>query len=300
MFKIIQNRKYWYILSAIIIIPSLIAIFMGGLKLGIDFTGGSLIRINFTENRPAIEEIKESISAVEDLGDIKIQPYGDNEYTFRLKNIDNNKYQEILTNLNEKYSSVEERSFESIGPTIGQELKSKAILSIILVLIFIVVYISIAVRKSGSTSVKSWVFGLGTLIALFHDIIIVVGVFAVLGLFLNVEIDILFITALLTVLGFSVHDTIVVYDRVRERLKRSHNKTYEEIINESVNQTLIRSINTSLTTLLVLLALYLFGGDSIRWFIFALLIGIVAGTYSSVFIASPFLVTWNKLINRKS
>jgi len=299
MFKIVQKRKYWYILSAIIIIPSLIAIFMGGLKLGIDFTGGSLIRINFPENRPGIEEVKENLSGIEDLGDIKIQPYGDSEYTFRLKNIDNNKYQEILTSLNENFSVVEERSFESIGPTIGQELKSKAILSIILVLIFIVVYISIAFRKSGSTSVKSWVFGLGTLVALFHDIIIVVGVFAVLGLFLNVEIDILFITALLTVLGFSVHDTIVVYDRVREKLKLCHDRIYEEIVNDSVNQTLIRSINTSLTTLLVLLALYLFGGDSIRWFIFALLIGIIAGTYSSVFIASPFLVTWNKLINRR-
>ncbi|MDP2683890.1 MAG: protein translocase subunit SecF [bacterium] len=298
MYKIIQKRKYWYILSAIIVIPGLIAIFMGGLQLGIDFTGGSLIRINFPETRPGIEEVNSSLSSVQDLGDIKVQPYGDSEYTFRLRNIDNNKYQEMVDKLSETFGTVEERSFESIGPTIGQELKSKAILSILLVLIFIVVYISIAFRKSGSTTVKSWVFGLGTLIALFHDIIIVVGMFAILGLFLNVEVDILFITALLTVLGFSVHDTIVVYDRVRERLKLSHDKTYEEIVNESVNQTLIRSINTSLTTLLVLLALYIFGGDSIRWFIFALLIGIVAGTYSSIFIASPFLATWNKLINK--
>jgi len=299
MYKIIQKRKYWYILSAIIIVPCLVAIFMGGLKLGIDFTGGSLIRVNFSENRPAIEELRNSLAEMNDLGDLQIQPYGTDEYTIRLKNIDNEKYQEVLAKIKDSYSDAEERSFESIGPTIGQELKDKAILATILVLIFIVVYISIAFRKSGSTSVKSWVFGLGTLAALFHDILIVVGVFAILGLFRGVEIDILFITALLTVLGFSVHDTIVVYDRVRERLKLSQSKSYEEIINESVNQTLIRSVNTSLTTLLVLVSLYFFGGESIKWFVFALIIGIIAGTYSSVFIASPFLATWHKLTNKK-
>lgn len=298
MYNIIQKRKYWYILSSIVIIPSLLAIFMGGLKLGIDFTGGSLIKLNFSDERPSIEQIQESLITIPDLGEVKIQPYGDTEFTFRLKNIDNNKYQEILDNLNTTFTGVEERSFESIGPTIGQELKDKAILAIALVLIFIAVYISIAFRKSGSTTVKSWVFGLGTLIALFHDVIIVVGIFAILGIFLQVEIDILFITALLTVLGFSVHDTIVVYDRVRENLKISVNKTYEEIVNDSVNQTLVRSLNTSLTTMIVLLSLYLFGGDSIKWFTFALLIGIFAGTYSSIFIASPILATWNKFTNK--
>lgn len=299
MYKIIQKRKYWYLLSAIVLVPCLIAIFMGGIKLGIDFTGGSLIRIQFTENRPTMDEVQQSLSNIEELGDIKIQPFGSDEYTLRLKNIDNDKHQELLDSLKSSFTDVEENSFESIGPTIGQELKDKAILAIALVLIFIVVYISIAFRKSGSATVKSWVFGLGTLIALFHDILIVVGVFAILGLFIGIEVDILFITALLTVLGFSVHDTIVVYDRVRERLKLSHNKTYEEIVNESVNQTLIRSLNTSLTTLLVLISLYLFGGESIKWFVFALLIGIVAGTYSSIFIASPILATWYKFSNKK-
>jgi len=234
-----------------------------------------------------------------ELGTIKAQPLGDNEMTIRLKNIDNDKYQSVLAFLDEKFGSVEEKSFESIGPTIGQELRDKAIVAVILVLIFIIIYISFAFRKISGGVVKSWVYGLGALVALFHDILIVVGIFAILGKFWQIEIDILFITALLTVLGFSVHDTIVVYDRVRERLKTNYNQTFEETVNESVNQTLIRSINTSLTTLLVLLALYLFGGESIKLFILALMVGIIAGTYSSIFIASPFLVTWQKIRKRE-
>jgi preprotein translocase subunit SecF len=297
MFKIIQKRKIWYILSSIIIIPGIIIIATGGLKLGIDFSGGSLIRVAFNEQKPSVQQIEEALTN-QDLGTIKAQPLGENEMTIRLKNIDNDRYQEILLLLNEKFGSVEEKSFESIGPTIGEELRKKAIIAIILVLVFIILYISFVFRKMSGGTVKSWVYGLGALVALFHDILIVVGFFAILGKFWNVEIDILFITALLTVLGFSVHDTIVVYDRIRERLKISYNKTFEETVNESVNQTLIRSINTSLTTLLVLLALYLFGGESIRFFMLALIVGIIAGTYSSIFVASPFLVTWKKIIEK--
>ncbi|XOU94856.1 MAG: protein translocase subunit SecF [Candidatus Kerfeldbacteria bacterium] len=298
MFNIIQNRKYWYIFSAIILIPSIVAILLGGLKLGIDFTGGSLIRADFVDNQPTVIEIEDSLAKIDGLGVVSAQPYGDTEMTLRLRNIDNDTYQNILIVLREDFINVEEKSFESIGPTIGQELKEKAIVAMILVLVFIVLYTSFAFRKSGSANVKPWVYGLGTLVALFHDIIIVVGIFAILGKFWNVEIDILFITALLTVLGFSVHDTIVVYDRVREKLKINYNKTFSDTVNESVNQTLVRSINTSLTTLLVLSALYLFGGDSISQFVLALIIGIIAGTYSSVFIASPFLVTWQKITNK--
>ncbi len=297
MFKIIQKRKIWYILSSIIIIPGIVIIATGGLKLGIDFSGGSLIRIAFNEQKPSVQQIEE-ILADQDLGTIKAQPLGENEMTIRLKSIDNYRYQEILQLLNEKFGSVEEKSFESIGPTIGQELRKKAIIAVILVLVFIILYISFAFRKISGGAVKSWVYGLGALVALFHDILIVVGFFAILGKFWNIEIDILFITALLTVLGFSIHDTIVVYDRIRERLKTSYNETFEETVNESVNQTIIRSVNTSLTTLLVLLALYLFGGESIKFFILALIVGIIAGTYSSIFIASPFLITWKKITEK--
>jgi len=298
MYRIIQKRKLWFIISGILLMPGIAALFIWGLNLGIDFKGGTLLQVEFTEERPASQDIYEALSS-QDLGNIVIQPVGEKEMNIRLKHIDNNTRQQIIVNLNENFSGVEEKSFESIGPTIGQELKEKAIIAIIVVLVFIIIYISFAFRKITSGPVKSWVYGLGAIIALVHDILIVTGIFAILGHYLNIEINILFVTALLTVLGFSVHDTIVVYDRVRERLKLSANKTFEEVVNESVNQTLIRSVNTSLTTLFVLVALYLFGGQSIQYFVLALIIGIISGTYSSIFIASPILVVWDDWKSKK-
>jgi preprotein translocase subunit SecF len=298
MYKIIQHRNIFFILSAIIIIPGIIAVVMGGLKLGIDFTGGSMIELTFNRERPTPQLIQEKLASLQ-LGTLVIQPLGSSEISVRLKTIDNDAYQKILSTLRENFGDVTEKSFESIGPTFGAELKNKAITATILVLIFILLYITFAFRKAAYGPVKSWVFGTGAVIALIHDILVVVGVFAILGKYFNVEIDTLFITALLTVLGFSVHDTIVVYDRIRERLRLTYNKTFEETVNESINQTLVRSLNTSLTTLLVLSALYLFGGESIRYFVLALLIGITAGTYSSIFIASPLLVIWHNAIKRQ-
>ncbi len=299
MFDIVGKRKIWFILSGLVIIPGVIAIIAGGLHLGIDFTGGSLIRIAYPEGRPPVTEIADTVSTFE-VGTPVVQPLGDTEVTIRIKNIDQETYNSIISSLNEARGPIEEQAFESIGPTVGQELRQKAIVAIILVLVFIILYISFAFRKAGSRIVKSWVYGLGALIALFHDLLVVIGVFAILGWFLKVEIDALFITALLTVLGFSVHDTIVVYDRVREQMKRHPNESFPRIVNMSVNETLIRSINTSLTTLLVLFALYLFGGDSIRYFILALIIGIAAGTYSSIYIASPLLVIWHQFKRRSA
>ncbi|PIW37451.1 MAG: protein translocase subunit SecF, partial [Candidatus Kerfeldbacteria bacterium CG15_BIG_FIL_POST_REV_8_21_14_020_45_12] len=165
-------------------------------------------------------------------------------------------------------------------------------------LIAIILYISYAFRKVTNGPVPSWVFGIGAIVALIHDILVVVGVFVILGKFAGVQIDSLFVTALLTILGFSVHDTIVVYDRVREGLKDRAKKTFKEIVNESINTTLARSLNTSISTLLVLLALYLFGGASIQYFVLALIIGIISGTYSSIFIASPLLLLGQRLLKR--
>lgn len=299
MFDIVGKRKLWYILSVIVIIPGVVAVIAGGLKLGIDFTGGSLIRIDYPDGRPAVTEIAAIVSSFE-VGTPVVQPLGDTEATIRTKEISQETYDAMLAVLREKEGTIEERAFESIGPTIGQELRQKAITAIILVLGFIIMYISFAFRKAGSRIMQSWVYGMGALVALFHDILIVVGVFAVLGIFYNIEIDALFITALLTLLGFSVHDTIVVYDRIREQLKKTPQETFTRIVNMSVNATMIRSVNTSLTTILVLFALYLFGGDTIRYFILALLIGIAVGTYSSIYIASPFLVTWQSFRRRKA
>ena len=172
-------------------------------------------------------------------------------------------------------------------------MKSKAVKSIIIVLLFIVFYIAYAFRKI-SKPVASWKYGISAIVALTHDILIITGVFAVLGHFMRVEVDSLFVTALLTILGFSIHDTIVTFDRTRENLFKNDDKPFEEIVNISVNQTIVRSLNTSVTTLFVLLAIYIFGGESIKNFVLALILGVIIGTYSSIFVASPLLVIWNR------
>ena len=195
-------------------------------------------------------------------------------------------------------NAIEEMRFESIGPIVGQELKDKALEAILAVLAAIILYIAWAFRKV-SDPVSSWKYGVIAIIALAHDVIIPTGIFVLLGHFMNVELDILFVTALLTILGFSVNDTIVVFDRTRENLARDHHKhDFEFIVNKSVNETIRRSINTSLTTFVVLLSIYLFGGETIKNFILALMIGVVVGTYSSIFLASPLLVVWEKWSRR--
>jgi len=187
------------------------------------------------------------------------------------------------------YSTFEELKFESVGPIIGNELKQKSVYALIIVMLAIIVYIAYAFRQV-SYPVESWKYGVSAIIALIHDVTIVLGVFAVLGHFAGIQIDAYFITALLTLLGFSVHDTIVTFDRIRENLHRKQDKTFEEVVNISVNETIVRSLNTSLLTAFVLLAVFLFGGESVKYFVLALLLGIIAGTYSSIFIASPLLI----------
>ena len=201
----------------------------------------------------------------------------------------------LETSESQSIANLEEMRFDSVGPSIGQELKRKSIYAIILVLIAIVLYIAYAFRKI-SKPVASWKFGLTAIIALFHDVIITMGIFALLGEYMGIEVNTPFVAAILTVLGYSVNDTIVVFDRIRENLPRSESN-FEETINISVNQTITRSINTSVTTLLVLLSIFFFGGTSIRDFILALSIGVFIGTYSSIFLASPVLVIWDKFRN---
>lgn len=295
MFFIIQKRAWWYTLSGILIIPSLAALFIWGLKPGIDFTGGTQVVLRWTGERPERTLV---VDAVESAGFARpiVQVSGDQQYSVKIGHIDNEGREKLLATLKEKTGAVEEQSFEAIGPTIGRELRDKAYIATILVLLGIVLYVAWAFRQIGRQSpVSSWAFGGATIIALLHDIIMVVGAFAFLGHFAGYEVDALFVTALLTVLGFSVHDTIVVFDRVRERTRASAEQSFEAVVNESVNQTLVRSLNTSLTVIFVLSSLFLFGGASIHEFVLALLIGIVSGTYSSIFVASPLLVTWETM-----
>lgn len=307
---IIEHRKIWYVFSLVIFIASLFAVFKFGLKQGIDFTGGSLLEIEYATARPDLFALKQKIETLS-LGSAIIQPSGDKNIIVRMKDLTEEQHQEVLSAI----LSVEqarpptpelgdvgqgkEIRFDSIGPVIGKELKKKSITAIILVIIMIILYIALAFRKV-SRPINSFYYGLMAIVALIHDVTLPAGVFAVLGHYYGVEVDTLFVTALLTVLGFSVHDTIVVFDRIRENLRNDGDKNnFENIVGASVSQTISRSINTSLTVILVLLAIFFLGGESTRYFSLALLIGVAIGTYSSIFLASPLLVTLKKFKSRE-
>lgn len=302
MLQIISKRKIWFTISSVLVLVSVLALVIWGLNPAIDFTGGSLMEVQFNNAEvPAVTEVTQSLTELE-VGEVKVQSLGDDSLLLRLKDISEQQHQEVLSKIRQDFAGegeIIENRFESIGPVIGQELAQKAKLAMILVTLMIIIYIAIAFRKV-SKPVASWKYGLGAIVALVHDVVIVTGVFAVLGHFGGVEIDILFITALLTILGYSVNDTIVVYDRTRENLHRHPEENFEQVVNRSVNETITRSINTSLTTLLVLLAIFFFGGHTIKYFVLALILGAVVGTYSSIFIASPLIVAWNKFSKKKA
>lgn len=292
---IIKHRKKFFIFSGLMVAASILSLLLWGLNFGIEFTGGSLMEIEFKQSRPSNQEIENVLVGLE-LGDIKVQPSGDRNVILRMKHIDEETHHKVLTSIQE-LGQVAELRFESIGPVIGQELKKKSIYSIIIALIVILLFIALAFKKV-SFIVKSYKYGVLAIVALFHDILIVLGVFAVLGGVFDVEIGVAFVAALLATLGYSVNDTIVVFDRVRENLLISeHREDIAKLVGKSLKQTLVRSINTSLTTLLVLFSILIIGGATIQFFILALIIGIAAGTYSSLFIAAPLLVSWEKRKN---
>jgi len=296
MIPIIHNRKIFFAISGFFVSVSILALILWGLKIGIDFTGGSLLEVEFKKDRPVNDIIREKLSNL-NLGDIIIQPTGQKGVILRLKDVNEETHQKILNSLGDA-SEIEEKRFESVGPVIGQELKQKSIWAIFGVLFMIIVYIAYAFRKV-SRPVASWTYGLAAIIALVHDVTIPMGFFAFLGHFFGAEVELLFVTALLTILGFSVHDTIVVFDRIRENLRKGGFSSFEDTVEASINQTISRSINTSLVVIFTLLAIYLFGGESTKYFALTLIIGIFFGTYSSIFIASPLLVSWLKWRERK-
>lgn len=294
--RIVYHRVWWLVLSGIALIPGLIFLALGGLRLSTDFTGGSLRQVQFTGERPSGQQIADVLKGAN--GEVPtLQLVGEQGALIRMRELTQEEHAAQLAFLQQAFPGVREEAYSSVGPTIGKELRQRAIVAVILVLIGIILYISWAFRKT-SGRISGWAFGANAILALIHDIGITIGFFAVLGYFFHVEVDALFVTALLTVLGFSVHDTIVVFDRVREGLRRSPGGELDTIINDSVNTTLVRSINTSFTAVLVLVALYLFGGTTIKYFVLALIVGIVAGTYSSIFIASPLLPWWVKVRRR--
>ena len=285
--NIIKYRKLWYSISGLLLILSFVFLGLDGLKQGIDFTGGSLLAVRYQDQQPTAVEAEQLLSDL-DLGDIVVQPVGEKDMHFRMKSLDEDVHQEVLKALRTKYKITELR-FDSIGPVIGKELKTKSIIALIIVFISIMIYVAWAFRKV-SVPVKSWKYGAITVLAALHDVIIPMGVFALFGKMFGTEIGTPFIAAILTIMGYSINDTIVVFDRIRENLQTTSG-TFKDIVNNSLNQTLLRSLNTTVTTLLALLAVYLFGGESIKDFALTLIIGILAGTYSSIFIASPLLYT---------
>ncbi len=292
---IIKNRKIFYGLSIVLLLLSIISVSIWGLNFGIDFKGGSLLEVSYKSGRPSIDSINQTLGPLDVQSSVR--EAGTDSYIIRMKSLGNDERQKVESALKKLDPKLEIKRFNSIGPVLGKESLGKSITSLILVLVFILLFIAFVFRKV-SEPVSSWKYGLITLVALFHDVFIPVGVFAVLGHFAGAQIDTLFVTALLVVLGFSVHDTIVVFDRVRENLKlereNKEKKTFEHIVGESVSQTFVRSLNTSLTTIFALIVLYIVGGEVTRHFTLALLIGISAGVYSSIFIASPLLVTVQK------
>ena len=287
--KIIQQRNKFFVLSGLLVIVSIAFLVIWGLKPGIDFRGGVLTEVKFEEDFPDKIEFTNKLQELE-LDDLTVQASGNNKMLIRFISDDDDVNMKVQEKIKEDYpkSIVERTSF--ISSAISKELKGKAIQATIVAIIGIMLYIMWAFRKV-SYPVESWKYGLGAILALVHDIIIVLGVFAFLGHQYSIEVNIPFIAALLTVLGYSVNDTIVIFDRIRENLNKVEaKKNFGDTANRSINESLARSINTSLTVVVVLLSIIFFGGVSIKYFAAALLIGIVLGTYSSIFIASAVLV----------
>jgi len=288
--QIIEKRKYFFVISGILVLASLLIFFTWGLKLGIDFTGGVLLELDLKQNNVTATDFKEKMSELKLEGLTVQKAANQNNLVVRYISNDDDLNQKVLEKIKEVYpESVLERQ-EFISSVISGELKSKAFTAIGLAVIGIALYIAWAFRKV-SYPVESWKYGISAVIALVHDIIITVGIFVYLGRFYGLEINLPFIAALLTILGYSVNDTIVVFDRIRENLLRAGSKDdFEATVNRSINETIARSINTSLTVIFVLVAMLLFGGEAIFAFSLALLCGVFFGTYSSIFVASALLV----------
>jgi len=288
MINIVKHRYLYFLISLIVILPGIAAVLVWGLPTGIDFTGGSLLEIKFESTLPPSEEVHEILTEF-GFTDAKIQTAGDDKLIIRTKAMSEGAEGLVLAEIESRFNTdVVLDRFESVGPSIGQEVAQRAAGAVGLAALGILAYITYAFRGVN----HAFRYGVAAILAMLHDVILVLGVESILGHFLGWEADSLFLTALLTVIGFSVHDSIVVFDRIRENERVHRQLDYETLVNHSIVQTLDRSINTQLTVMLTLLALVLFGGSTIRHFVLILLIGVFSGTYSSIFNAAPILVVW--------
>lgn len=283
--NIIKKRKTFLFLSGALSVLSLVFLLVFGLKFSIDFTGGTRLDIAFSKDVQTKEKIEE-IYSQNNIGISAIQET-QNGYV-----VSSAVMSQQVKDLIVRELGADEQGFEVLGPTIGGETRNKAIIAVFVAVFAITIYIAAAFWKSGGV-ISSWKFGVSAIIALLHDVVITLGAFALFGLLFGVQVDALFVTAVLTIMGFSVHDTIVVFDRIRENIKNNVKKSsFEEVVGKSINETIARSLATSILVFLVLIAMLLFGGESIRWFVVAFIIGVVVGAYSSIFVASPILIEW--------
>ncbi len=294
--NIIGKKNWYFALSLLVIVPGIISLILFGLKPSIDFSGGS----NFTFSHvlqsdiPVVKQEFASKKITVDLVSLS-----GNSLVLRTPPVDQSVHAVILSDLQKKLPVLKEDEFTTVGPTIGQETTTNALLGVAVAALLIVLFIAWSFRSVRKPA-NPFQFGITAIIALLHDALVLLGIFSILGHFFNVEVDSLFVTAILTVIGFSVHDTIVVFDRIRENLRKMPLSSFADVVNASILQTLGRSLNTSLTVILVLIALLLFGGDSTKWFVVALLVGVVSGTYSSIFNAAPLLVLWEESRSKKA
>jgi len=288
--NMMKYRKLWYGLSLLFIVPGTIALILWGLKPSIDFTGGSKWEISGTQDVAKITKF----ATDNGLEGVVVQRIENDSLSLRFKEINETKHTEVLKKLKETYKGeIKEASFETVGPSMSRELTRNSFIAVGLASLVIIIYIAYSFRKVPYPA-KSWEFGVGAVVSTLHDAILLVGVFALLGHYFNVEVDPLIVTAILTVIGFSVHDTIVIYDRIRENLIHGRGENFEDTVNISVVEMLSRTLNTSYLAWIILFILFVLGGSTIRWFSFALMVGILSGTYSSILNASPLLVSWDE------
>ena len=290
MFNFVKYRKFYYSFSGLLVISAIASLIVYGLNFGIDFTGGSILRVEYKNNRPHLSEVRNSLP--KNLRGISLNYFGKNGISIQSKELSETERSQLFAEF-QKDPRVDRNkmNYEAVGGIVGKETRKKAETAIILSIAAMIAYIAFAFRKV-SRPVNSWKYGIATTIALLHDVSIPIGLISILGKFYGVEFTVPILTALLTIFGYSVNDTVVVFDRIRENLTKNRGHSFEEIVNKSLNQTLVRSFNTSFTTLLVLFAIFIFASHSLKYFSLTLIIGIVSGTYSSIFLASPILISW--------
>ncbi len=298
--NIIRYQKYFFILPAVLSLLAVIAIVTWGFKPGIDLAGGSFLEVVYPEGRPEASLVREATETL-GFGEVRVQPTDEAGYILRQRDLTNEERNVLLQTLG-KLGRVEERQFTSVGPSLGAELLRKAWIAIAIVVVATILFIAFAFRHV-SKPVQSWKYGIVAIVTLLHDILLPLGLFAFLGYYTGAEVDSLFIVALLTILGISINDTIVIFDRIRENLRLNEEarrtEEFESVVGHSIKQTITRSINTSVTVIIVLIALYVLGPEATKNFALTLIVGMVAGTYSSIFLASPLLVVWERLSRSK-